>query len=88
MDLSYFTAIVAADFEFEFGGRDGNLPRPVCLVAKELRNGKIWRLWKDELGPEPPFPIGTDTLFVSFTASASSAVSRFSAGLCRRAFST
>ena len=44
MDLSCYTAIVAADFEFEFGGRDGNLPRPVCMVAKELRSGKIWRL--------------------------------------------
>ena len=70
MDLSCYTAIVAADFEFEFGGRDGNLPRPVCMVAKELRSGKIWRQWRDELGPEPPFPIGADALFVSFTASA------------------
>ena len=70
MDLSGFTAIVAADFEFEFGGRDGNLPRPVCMVAKELRSGKIWRLWRDELGPKPPFPIGANALFVSFTNSA------------------
>ena len=31
---------------------------------------KIWRLWRDEFGPEPPFPIGADALFVSFTASA------------------
>lgn len=69
MDLSGFTAIVTADFEFEFGGRDGNLPRPVCMAAKELRSGKIWRLWRDEFGG-PPFPIGVDTLFVSFTASA------------------
>jgi 5-hmdU DNA kinase, helical domain/DNA polymerase family A len=70
VDLSGFTAIVAVDFEFEFGGRDGNLPRPVCMVAKELRSGKIWRLWRDEFGSEPPFPIGANTLFVSFTASA------------------
>ena len=70
MDLSGFTTIVAGDFEFEFGGRDGNLPRPVCAVFKELRSGKIWRLWRDEFGPEPPFPIGADALFVSFTASA------------------
>jgi DNA polymerase I len=69
VDLSGFTAIVTADFEFEFGGRDGNLPRPVCMAAKELRSGKIWRLWRDEFGG-PPFPIGVDTLFVSFTASA------------------
>jgi DNA polymerase I len=70
VDLSCFTAIVAADFEFEFGGRFGNLPRPVCLVAKEFRSGKIWRLWRDEFGPEPPFDIGNKVLFVSFSASA------------------
>ena len=70
MDLSGFTAIVTADFEFEFGGRDGNLPRPLCMVAKELRSDKIWRIWRDEFGPTPPFPIGADALFVSFTASA------------------
>jgi DNA polymerase I len=70
VDLVGFSAIVAADFEFEFGGRDGNLPRPVCMVAKELRTGEIWGLWRDEFGPEPPFPIGADALFVSFTASA------------------
>ena len=70
MDLSGFDAIVADDFEFEFGGRDGNLPRPLCTVAKELRTGQVWRLWRDELGPEPPFPINARSLFVSFTASA------------------
>ena len=70
MDLSGFTAIVTADFEFDFGGRDGNLPRPLCMVAKELRSGKIWRVWRDEFGPQPPFPIDANTLFVSFTASA------------------
>ena len=63
MDLSCFSTIVAADFEFEFGGRNGNLPRPVCMVAKELRTGEIWRLWCDEFGPEPPFPVGVDALF-------------------------
>ena len=56
-----FAAIVAADFEFEFGGRDGNLPRPVCMVAKELRSGREWRIWRGEFGSQPPFPIGPDT---------------------------
>jgi DNA polymerase I len=41
-----YKAIVAADFEFEFGGRDGNRPRPVCMVAKELRSGQEWRIWR------------------------------------------
>jgi hypothetical protein len=46
-----FRNIVVADFEFEFGGhasfedanRSGERPRPVCMVAKELRSGKTWR---------------------------------------------
>ena len=28
------------------------------------------RLWQDELGPEPPFPVDDDTLFVAYYASA------------------
>jgi hypothetical protein len=65
-----FKHIVDADFEFNFGGRDGNRPRPVCLVARELRTGQEWRLWHDEFGPRPPFPTGPDSLFVAFYASA------------------
>ena len=45
-------------------------PRPVCMVAKELRTGKTWRVFRGEFGPVPPFPIGPDTLFVAFYASA------------------
>jgi DNA polymerase-1 len=73
-----YRAIVAVDFEFEFGGhasteeaaRSGERPRPVCMVAKELRTGQAWRLWRDEFGPTPPFPIGPDALFVAYYASA------------------
>jgi DNA polymerase I len=70
--------IVVADFEFEFGGhasfedasRSGERPRPVCMVAKELRSGKTWRVFRGEFGAAPPFPTGPDTLFVAFYASA------------------
>jgi DNA polymerase I len=68
--LDQYTTIVAADFEFEFGGNDGNVPRPVCMVAKELRSGKEWRAWRGEFGAAPPFPIGSNSLFVAFYASA------------------
>jgi hypothetical protein len=76
--LSTFRHVVVADFEFEFGGhasfeeagRSGERPRPVCMVAKELRSGQVWRLWRGEFGPGPPFPIGPDTLFVAYYASA------------------
>jgi hypothetical protein len=71
-------AVVAADFEFEFGGhaipedagRSGERPRPVCIVAKELRTGQEWRMGRDEFGPEPPFPFGPDALFIAYYASA------------------
>jgi DNA polymerase I len=70
--------IVVADFEFEFGGhssfeeagRSGERPRPVCMAAKELRSGQVWRLWHEEFESAPPFPIGPDALFLAFYASA------------------
>jgi hypothetical protein len=70
--------VVVADFEFEFGGhatseaagRSGELPRPVCMVAKDLCSGQEWRVWRGEFGAAPPFPIGQDGLFVAFYASA------------------
>ena len=65
-----YESIVAADFEFEFGGRDGNRPRPVCMVAKDLRSGRDWRIWRGEFPSRPPFSIGPNTLFVAFVASA------------------
>src|ERR1700751_3925059 len=65
-----YKAIVVADFEFEFGGHDGNRPRPVCMVAKELRSGQEWKIWRGEFPSRPPFSTGPDTLFVAFVASA------------------
>jgi len=62
--------VVAVDFEFEFGGRDGNPPRPVCMVAKDLRTAQCWRIWRGEFGTAPPFPVGDETLFVAYYASA------------------
>jgi DNA polymerase I len=73
-----FGHVVVADFEFEFGGhasadeagRSGGRPRPVCMVAKELRTGQTWRLWRGEFGLTPPFPTGSDALFIAYYASA------------------
>ena len=65
-----YKAVVVADFEFEFEGRDGNRPRPVCMVARELRSGREWRIWRGEFPSRPPFSTGPDTLFTAFVASA------------------
>jgi hypothetical protein len=80
LELLPYGAIVAVDFEFEFGGhasfedasRSGERPRPVCMVAKELRTGQKWCMWRDELlaSTRPPFPVDRDALFIAFYASA------------------
>jgi DNA polymerase I len=70
--------IIVADFEFEFGGHDtfvaanrsGERPRPVCMCAKDLISGQEWRVWRGDFGPTPPFPVGPDSLFVAYYASA------------------
>src|SRR5262245_33651205 len=77
LELLPFKHVVAVDFEFEFGGHDtlqaagrsGERPRPVCMVAKELRTGKIWKLWRGQFETQPPFPIDTDTVLVAYYAS-------------------
>jgi len=40
------------------------------MVAEELLSGRQIRLWQDQLGPEPPFDIGDDSLFISYSAAA------------------
>lgn len=65
-----FREVWMADFEFH--APDGERPRPICLVAKELRSGKEIRMWEDELraATAAPFAVGRDALFVAFYASA------------------
>ncbi len=47
--------------DFEFHGADGDVPVPVCMVAKEARSGQTFRIWQDELAqltapPSTPAP--------------------------------
>jgi hypothetical protein len=67
-NLPGFDRIVAIDTEFTpvVGGHI----RPICLVAHELLSGERVRLWRDELGPEPPFPTDEHTLYVCYMAAA------------------
>jgi hypothetical protein len=66
--LPAFREIVLADFEFESG--QGDRPVPVCLVAHEVRSGRQFRIFQDQLGAVPPHANGTDVLFVAYYASA------------------
>jgi hypothetical protein len=56
--------------DFEFIPQPGERPDVVCLAAHELRSGRSLRLWRDQLGPQPPYRIDKDVLFVSFVANA------------------
>jgi len=58
--------------DFEFRADPGEPPWPVCMVAQELKSGRILRLWRDELLAlsQAPFDVGPDTLIVAYFASA------------------
>ena len=56
--------------DFEFSQPPGERPDPACLVALELRSGRKIRLWRDELGPSPPYPTDAGSLFVAYFATA------------------
>ncbi|MGO8902392.1 MAG: DNA polymerase I, partial [Isosphaeraceae bacterium] len=58
--------------DFEFSAPPGERPDPICLAAREFRSGRTLRLWQDDLRGRriPPYPIGPDTLFVAYYASA------------------
>lgn len=61
------------DFEFHpRGGREGNPPDPVCMVAREFTTGSLVRLWRDEMVrcSAAPFPTDESALFVAYYASA------------------
>jgi hypothetical protein len=66
--LRAFREVVVVDFEF--AALPGERPDPVCLVAHELHSGRQFRLWRDEMGPVPPYATGPDVLFVAYYASA------------------
>ena len=67
-----FKQVFVVDFEFttEPQGTPGERPVPLCLVAREVISGRVIRLWRDEFGSEPPYPIDESTLIVAYYASA------------------
>lgn len=58
--------------DFEFYAPPGERPIPLCMVALELKSGRLVRLWLD--GPAPPavplLDVGNKSLFVAYYASA------------------
>jgi hypothetical protein len=67
--LAAFRQLWAVDFEFMAPA--GERPIPVCVVARELRTGRLLRTWLADGAPVvPPYPTGPDALFVAYYASA------------------
>jgi DNA polymerase I len=52
------------------GGREGDQITPLCLVAFEMRSGRVVRQWQDELGPFPPYRLDSDALFIGYMLTA------------------
>jgi DNA polymerase family A len=52
------------------GGREGDRQTPLCIVALEMRSGRIVRLWQDELGPLPPYHTDSRALFMGYLLTA------------------
>jgi hypothetical protein len=66
--LKAFCEVWAVDFEFIAGS--GERPVPICLVAWELRSGRKLRVWRNDFGPKPPYPVDAGSLFIAYYASA------------------
>jgi DNA polymerase I len=68
--IRHFNSVYFVDFEF--GSGPGERQKPICLVALDLVSGKLIRVWEDDLNKmdSPPFPIGEDSLYVAYYASA------------------
>lgn len=49
----------------DHGGREGDLPTPLCSTVIELRSGEVQQWWQGEPGPLLP-QLGPDDLYVSY----------------------
>ena len=68
MTFDGFEEVWCADFEF--CAPPGERPDPVCVVARELRTGRVVRQWRDEFSALPPYRTDGRALFVAYYASA------------------
>ena len=68
--LRQFKAVWLVDTEFH--QPDGERPRPLCMIAKEVYSGRMIRLWEDDLRQHggPVFDLGSDSLYVAYYATA------------------
>lgn len=56
--------------DFEFCQPVGEVPRPICMVARNFHTRETLRIWLwDEIVPEPSILLGKDCLYVAYLAS-------------------
>jgi hypothetical protein len=64
-----FGTVTVCDFEYECA--DGDLPKPLCMVAyvldEHLRHVRSIQRWRGEFDTTPPFDTGPDALFVAYS---------------------
>ena len=63
-----FEKIWVVDFEFQV--LEGEYPKPVCVVAWELRTGEKVSKWLEEAEESPPYDVSKNSLVVSFASDA------------------
>ena len=68
MTLDDFEELWCVDCEFRAPA--GERPDPVCLVARELRTGRLVRRWRCEFSTLPPYRTDGQALFIAYYASA------------------
>ena len=66
--LHNYEQIIYADFEFV--AKSGEAPDVVCLAWREEPSGQTYRLWRDQLGEDPPYRTDERVLFVCFVGNA------------------
>jgi hypothetical protein len=52
------------------GATYGDSATLLCLVALEMRSGRLIRLWQDELGRFPPYRLDSDALIIGYMLAA------------------
>ena len=69
MDRLPYRAVWTVDFEFS--APSGERPVPHCVVARELKTGRLVRQWLADDAPAlPPYGTGEDVLLVAYYSSA------------------
>ena len=56
--------------DFEYVSTPGEKPLPICMVAKEVRSGRTFKIWHDDLlsQSDAPFSVDDDCLCICFYA--------------------